>query len=92
MQIDFDPAKRNWTLENRGLDMARAQEIFDGIGFSFQDIRFPYGEQRFVRIGYLDARMVVLIWTKREEIVRIISLRKANAREQALYGPRLDRP
>jgi uncharacterized DUF497 family protein len=34
---------------------------------------------------------VVLIWTKRNDIHRIISLRKANGREQALYGPRLGR-
>ncbi len=89
MQIDFDPAKRNWTLEMRGLDMGRAQEIFDGTGITFRDERIDYGEQRFVRIGYLDGRMVVLVWTKRGNLFRIISLRKANGREQALYGPRM---
>ena len=89
MQIDFDPAKRNWTLEARGLDMGRAQEVFDGIGITFRDERLDYGERRLVRIGYLDGRMVVLVWTKRGDVFRIISLRKANGREQALYGPRM---
>ena len=89
MQIDFDQAKRNWTLEARGLDMGRAQEVFDGIGITFRDARLDYGEQRLVRIGYLDGRMVVLVWTKRGDVFRIISLRKANGREQALYGPRM---
>jgi uncharacterized DUF497 family protein len=34
--------------------------------------------------------MVVVVWTTRGALRRIISLRKANDREQALYGPRLD--
>jgi len=89
MQIEFDQAKRNWTLEARGLDMGRAQEVFDGIGITFRDARFDYGEQRLVRIGYLDGRMVVLVWTKRGDVFRIISLRKANGREQALYEARM---
>ena len=89
MQIEFDQAKRNWTLEARGLDMGRAQQVFDGIGITFRDARLDYGEQRLVRIGYLDGRMVVLVWTKRGDVFRIISLRKANGREQALYEPRM---
>ncbi|WP_425388002.1 hypothetical protein [Azospirillum halopraeferens] len=36
------------------------------------------------------SRMVVLVWTPRGDARRIISMRKANDREQALYGPRLD--
>ncbi len=89
MQIEFDQAKRNWTLEARGLDMGRAAEVFAGIGITFRDARTDYGELRLVRIGYLDGRMVVLVWTKRGDVLRIISLRKANGREQALYGPRM---
>ena len=92
MKIDFDPAKRLATLQGRGLDMARAEEILSGTGITFLDERQSYGEDRLVTIGLLDGRMVVLVWTRREEIHRIISLRKANGREQALYGPRLDRP
>ena len=91
MQIEFDPKKRNWTLTERGLDMARAHEVFEGLGISFPDNRVDYGEPRFVRIGYLDGRMVVLVWTKRGDVFRIISLRKANGREQALYEKRMGR-
>jgi uncharacterized DUF497 family protein len=48
-----------------------------------------YGEIRFITIGRLDRRMVVMVWTQRGATRRIISLRKANAREQAFYGPGL---
>ena len=70
--------------------MARAEEIFEGPTLTVVDRRKDYGETRQISVGMLDGRMVVAVWTDRGETRRIISLRKANAREQALYGPRLD--
>lgn len=89
MKISFDPAKRRATLDARGLDMARAAEVFEGDVLTVQDTRADYGERRYITVGRLDQRMVVLIWTPRGSDRRIISLRKANDREQALYRPRL---
>ncbi|KLK91414.1 hypothetical protein AA309_20155 [Microvirga vignae] len=90
MKVDYDPPKRQVTLEERGLDMARAGEIFEGATLTVEDDRKDYGEPRYITVGYLDGRMVVTVWTPRGAVRRIISLRKANDREQALYGPRLD--
>ncbi len=70
--------------------MARATEIFAGATLTIADERRDYGEARFFTIGRLDGRMVVIVWTPRGAARRIISLRKANDREQALYGDRLD--
>ena len=58
MRIEFDPAKREATLEHRGLDMARAAEIFAGSTLTIADDRKDYGELRFITIGRLDGRMV----------------------------------
>jgi uncharacterized DUF497 family protein len=88
MRIEFDAAKRDQTLRERGLDMARGDEIFAGATLTAADDRRDYGEDRFITIGFLDARMVVAVWTVRRGARRIISLRKANDREQALYRPR----
>ena len=88
MRIEFDAAKRDQTLRERGLDMAPADEIFAGATLTAADDRRDYGEDRFITIGLLDARMVVVVWTARRGARRIISLRKANDREQALYRPR----
>ncbi|MFZ1964437.1 MAG: BrnT family toxin [Roseiarcus sp.] len=88
MRIEFDAAKRDQTLRERGLDMAWADEAFAGATLTVSDDRREYGEDRFITIGFLDARMVVAVWTPRRGARRIISLRKANDREQALYGPR----
>jgi hypothetical protein len=88
MPIEFDSAKRLATLGRRGLDMARAGEVFAGPTLTVEDDRRDYGEDRFISIGFLDGRMVVLVWTMRGGAHRIISRGKANDREQTLYSPR----
>jgi len=89
MDIEFDPAKRKAILDTRKLDMADAGKIFDGPTLTVQDDRKDYGEFRYITIGRLKSRMVVLVWTPRGEVRRIISLSKANGKEQKAYGPRL---
>ncbi|MBF0143837.1 MAG: BrnT family toxin [Magnetococcales bacterium] len=90
MKVTYDPAKRERTLLERNLDFARASEVFEGHHFTWVDDREDYGEQRHITVGKLDGRMVVLVWTLRGKSRRIISLRKANEREQARYGNRVD--
>ena len=68
--------------------MARADEVLAGATLTVEDDRQDYGEDRFITIGFLDAMMVVLVWTPRAGTHRIISMRKANERERTLYGPR----
>ncbi|MCF7702478.1 BrnT family toxin [Loktanella sp. M215] len=88
MDIEYPTAKRDATLAERGTDMARAAEIFDETTLTVEDDRQDYGETRQITIGFLDARMVVMVWTQRGTARRIISLRKANEREQRAYAGR----
>ncbi len=88
MHVEFDSAKRQRTLEVRGLDMADAGSVFDGLTITVEDVRKDYGEPRYLTIGRLRGRMVALIWTPRGEARRIIGMRKANERERAGYGGR----
>lgn len=90
MTITFDPAKRQATLDTRGLDMAKAGEVFAGAHVTIADDRRAYGELRYITVGRLVGRMVVIVWTPRAGSTRIISIRKANDREIARYAPRLD--
>ena len=62
--IEYDPAKRKVTLETRGLDMARAREVFDGTHLTVKDRRRDYGEIRHLTIGFLSGRMVMVAWTR----------------------------
>lgn len=86
MALTFDPAKRNATLAERGLDFADADKVLDGLVFEFVDDRTDYGEERVSTVGLLDERMVVVIWTARGEDRHIISMRKANDREYRRYS------
>ena len=88
MQIEFDAAKRAATLEARGLDMARAGEVFSGATLTVEDDLRNFGEDRFITVGFLDVSTVVVVWTPRKVGARIISMRKANDREQRLYRGR----
>ena len=87
MRITCDPAKRQHTLQERGLDMRRAKEIFAGPHFTRPDDRFDYGEPRFITVGWLDARLVVFVWTPRGTARRIISMRHCHEREAKAIRP-----
>ena len=86
VDIEYDQAKRDRTLLERGLDFARADEVFAGIHFTGVDARVDYQEKRLISIGWLDKRLVVLVWTPRGDIRRVISMRKANEREKAPFA------
>ena len=64
MKVTFDPSKRDLTLKHRGLDFARAGEVFAGLTATIADERFDYGEARFISAGRLDGRLVVIVWTQ----------------------------
>ena len=81
MKITYDPAKRAKTLEGRGIDFESARDVFAGATLDFQDTRQDYGENRTITFGFLQGRMVVIVWTQRGEARHIISMRKANERE-----------
>jgi len=71
------------------MDMARAAEVFGGPCLTSTDDRQDYGEKRNFTVGFLDGRMVAFVWTERDGAIRVISMRKANGREQRTYTERL---
>lgn len=86
MEIEFDSAKRDATLSERGLDFADATKVFAGLTASTPDGRKDYGEPRIVTMGMLDERLVVLVWTPRGSTRRIISMRYAHEDEARRFG------
>ena len=88
MKITFDPAKRQAALSERGLNFADASIVFAGPTITAQDARREYGEPRFQTIGFLADRMVMVVWTPRNEARHVISMRKCNDREKAIYQKR----
>ncbi len=90
MSITFDPAKRDKTLAERGLDFADAVFVFAGVTVEIVDTRKNYGETRVICYGLLEGRMVVVGYTPRGADRHIFSMRKANEREQARIAPFLE--
>ena len=60
-----DPAKRDRTLTERGLDFADAVLVFSGVTLEMEDTRKNYGEPRILCYGLLGGRMVVVGYTPR---------------------------
>ena len=89
MEVSFDPEKRAATLVDRGLDFADAASVFAGPVFEFEDDRFAYPEERVITYGLLHERLVAVIWTETTAGRRVISMRKANEKEQRRYRNRL---
>ena len=89
MRITFDPAKRDRTLTERGLNFADADLVFAGVTVEMEDTRKNYGEPRIICYGLLAGRMVVVGYTPRGASRHIFSLRKANEREQRRIAPLL---
>lgn len=85
MQLEWDEAKRNWTLEVRGLDFASIADVNWDTAFTIVDDRGDYAEQRFITIAPLRDRLCVFVWCERGNATRIIILRKANDREKILW-------
>lgn len=75
------PRRGEKTLLERGLDFADSGKVFDGLHFNARDDRLEYGEERYITVGLLEDRTVVIVWTPRQDARRIISMRFANDRE-----------
>lgn len=89
MEITYDAEKRARTLRERGLDFDDAVQVFAGTTIDFIDDRKDYGELRWLSFGHLLERLLVVVWTQRGDARHIISMRKANEREQEKFERQL---
>jgi hypothetical protein len=89
MIYEWDEAKNRSNFAKHGLALEDAEQVFDGPCVTFEDDRFDYGEERLITLGLLAGRVVVIAHAPRGETTRIISMRKANRREQKIYQERL---
>lgn len=85
MKITFDPAKSQRNLQLRGIPFERAAEFIFETALTWLDQRKDYGEDRWIALGYLDERLHVMCYLEKPAGIRVISLRKANEREERTY-------
>ncbi len=85
MRYQWDRNKALTNLNKHGIDFADAVSVFsDELAVSIFDSRFA--EERFIIIG-MDAfsRILVVIYTLRDDEIRLISARKATRNERRQY-------
>lgn len=83
--VSFDPAKSKRNAAERGLPFERAAEFDFETALISEDLRREYGETRWLALGLIGNRVHALCFTDTPDGIRVISLRKANAREVASY-------
>jgi len=81
----WDEDKRVANLQKHGIDFKDAQAIFEGHTVTIEDKRQGYGEQRFVTFGLLGGTLAAVVHTDRDDVIRIISIRKAARNEEKIY-------
>jgi len=87
--ITWTEAKRARTLQERGLDFADAGAVLLGRQFTRPTHGGKADEERFVTAGFLNDRMVVVVWTPRGSARHIISMRHAHAKEKRLWEQKM---
>ena len=85
MRYEWDETKRQANIQKHAIDFVGIETVFAGETVTMGDDRFDYGETRFVTLGLLQDRAVVISHTETEEVIRIISVRKATKNEEVSY-------
>ena len=83
MEYEWDEAKQLENLEKHQIDFLSIQSFDWNSAVRYPSPRLE--EIRWMAIGFIEGRLHCVIYTDREERRRIISLRKANARERRRY-------
>jgi uncharacterized protein len=86
MIFEWDEEKNAINIQKHGLDFTDGWEVFQAPMLTALDTREDYGEDRWIGIGLLQARIVVIVFTEHEsDTIRVISLRKAVKHERLQY-------
>ena len=85
MDFEWSAAKRIAVLEARGLDFIDAELLFDGR--PLYTVASPRSaEERWLSLGELNGRLVAVVWARRGDSIRIITMRRARNEEKKRYG------
>lgn len=85
MDYEWDEAKRRANIAKHGVDFGTVEDFDFETALVTVDDRYEYGERREIALGLIGGRVHVLIFHRRGTTIRVISLRKANAREAGTY-------
>jgi uncharacterized protein len=84
MQFEWDRDKEKRNIKKHGISFDEAVTVFyDPLSATFDDPDHSIGERRFITIGFSShGRLLVVSYTERGKVIRIISARPATAAER----------
>jgi len=85
MRFVWDEAKRRSNISQHGIDFVDVDEVFAGETITFLDNRYDYGETRFLTFGLLWGEVVAIVHIETDEVIRVISVRRASKDEEETY-------
>jgi len=90
LRFEWDEAKAAANLDKHGISFDEAQTVFgDPYAITVFDDQHSDAEDRFIDIGMaISGRILVVVYTENEQRIRLISCRKAAAKERRHYEQR----
>jgi len=86
MQFEWDENKNQINRNKHSIDFEEVKQVFDDTGRKVsKDTKNDYGEERYILIGRIIRGIIVVVFTIRKSIIRIISARPANKKEREFY-------
>lgn len=88
MKFEWDEEKERINIEKHGIDFRTAVQVFlDENRIEFYDENHSTEEERYITIGIVGRRMIVitLVYTERTDVIRVISARQATKIERDAY-------
>ena len=90
MPFEWDDRKDIQNIAKHGIPFEYAVRVFlDPHRLDSEDSRRDYSEERRLTLGKIVERLFVVAYTPRGKLIRLISARKANEREQRQYDEKL---
>lgn len=90
MAIEYDAVKDGRNVRERGISLAQYADLEVSSALIWEDRRRDYGEVRLLVLGMLGGRLHAAVISPRGANTRVISLRRANARERRAYAEKAD--
>ncbi len=90
MKFEWDKNKNETNIERHEIDFRDAHLIFEHPMLIRTDTRKDYGEKRLVGLGLLFGVEIVIVFTKRGDNIRVISIRRANKNERKVYQEKFE--
>jgi len=90
-RFTWDPAKNAFNIRRHGFDFADSPHVFRSPMLVTLDDREDYGEDRWVGVGLLGDRVVVIVFSEPDaQTIRVISFRKAERSERREFDERFE--